>query len=62
MRISYKIKGLLLQRINPLRIKINDPQKLGYHSNLTDLAQVSQYISILLYLKESVRWSYVDEL
>ena len=27
MRISDKIKGLLLQRINPLRIKINDPQK-----------------------------------
>ena len=25
MRISDKIKELLLQRINPLRIKINDP-------------------------------------
>jgi len=25
-RISDKIKGLLLQRTNPLRIKINDPQ------------------------------------
>ena len=50
MRISDRIKSLLLQRINPLRIKINDPQKLGYHSNLTDLTQVSQYLSTTLAL------------
>ena len=38
MRISDNIKGLLLQRINPLRIKINDPQKcrLAFKLNWLD--------------------------
>jgi hypothetical protein len=58
MRISDKIKELLLQRINPLRIKINDPQKLGYHSNLTDLTQVSQYLSTTLALSPTSKHAF----
>lgn len=46
MRISDKIKELLLQRINPLRIKINDPQKcrLSFKLNWLDTS-----ITISLY-------------
>jgi hypothetical protein len=58
MHVSDKIKGLLLQRINPLRIKINDPQKSGYHSNLTDLTQVSQYLSTTLALSSTSKHAF----
>ena len=56
MRISNKIKGLLLQRINPLRIKIYN--NVGYHSNLTDLAQVSQYLSTTLALSPTSKHAF----
>ena len=56
MRISNKIKGLLLQRINPLRIKIH--KNVGYHSNLTDLAQVSQYLSTTLALSPTSKHAF----
>ncbi len=58
MRISDKIKGLLLQRINPLRIKITNPQNVGYHSNLTDLTQVSQYLSTTLALSPTSKHAF----
>ena len=57
-RISDKIKGLLLQRTNPLRIKMNDPQKLAFHSNLTDLTQVSQYLSTTLALSPTSKHAF----
>ena len=57
MRISDKIKWLLLQRINPLRIK-NIHKNVGYHSNLTDLAQVSQYLSTTLALSPTSKHAF----
>ena len=56
--VSDKIKGLLLQRINPVRIKINNTQKFGYHSNLTDLTQVSQYLSTTLALSSTSKHAF----
>jgi len=56
MRISNKIKGLLLQRINPLRTKIH--KNVGYHSNLTDLTQVSQYLSTTLALSPTSKHAF----